>query len=125
MGETILLGQGDRIIEVPDHKWKENLSTVPQDLEPVLHFMSREHHLVRYFVVREMPRLGEPIQPDVIARELDMPRDRIHTILDDLESNLFFLTRNSDGAVSWAYPVTTDRTPHHLTFKTGERLHAA
>ena len=29
------------------------------------------------------------------------------------------------GAVTWAYPVTVDQTPHHLTFNTGEKIYAA
>ena len=27
--------------------------------------------------------------------------------------------------VTWAYPVTTDQTPHHVTFSSGEEVHAA
>jgi len=36
-----------------------------------------------------------------------------------------FLFRNKEGEVVWAYPVTVDKTPHHLTFSTGEQLYAA
>ena len=32
----------------------------------------------------------------------------------DRERSLFFLVRDGDGAVSWAFPVTAARTPHHL-----------
>jgi hypothetical protein len=46
-------------------------------------------------------------------------------ILDELERNLFFLVRNAQGAVSWAYPVTVEPTPHQLRFHSGERLYAA
>jgi hypothetical protein len=49
----------------------------------------------------------------------------VNTILDDLEKKLTFLFRNEEGAVAWAYPVTVDKTPHHLTFSTGEQLYAA
>jgi hypothetical protein len=38
---------------------------------------------------------------------------------------LTFLFRNEQGAVAWAYPVTTDTTQHDVTFSTGEQLHAA
>jgi hypothetical protein len=87
--------------------------------------MSEEHHLVRYFVVRELPHAGQPLQPEFISRELNLPLTQVNTILDELERNLFFLVRNEQGAVSWAYPVTVDQTPHELTFSTGERLYAA
>jgi len=87
--------------------------------------MSEEHHLVRYSVVRELSRTGAPLQPEFISQELRLPLAQINAILDDLERNLFFLVRNEQGAVSWAYPVTVDQTPHELTFSTGERLYAA
>lgn len=87
--------------------------------------MSEKHHLVRYFVVRELPRTGEPIQPEFISRKLQLPLAQTVAILDELEKNLFFLFRNDQGAVSWAYPVTVDNTPHHLTFSTGEQVYAA
>jgi len=87
--------------------------------------MSEKHHLVRYYVVRELPRTGKPIQPESISQDLKLPLAQVGTILDELERNLFFLVRNGQGAVSWAYPVTVDRTPHELTFSTGERLYGA
>jgi len=38
---------------------------------------------------------------------------------------LFFLVRNPDGNVSWAFPVTTLITPHKLMFSTGENIFGA
>jgi len=125
MNGTILIGRGRQMIKIPRKEWEKHLSTVPQHSETKLGFMSEEHHLVRYFVVRELPRTGEPIQPEFISQKLKLPLAQIKAILDELEKNLFFLVRNEQGAVSWAYPVTVDDTPHHLTFSTGEQLHAA
>ena len=87
--------------------------------------MSEEHHLVRNFVVRELPNAGEPLSPEFIAQELDLPVSRVVLILEELEKHLTFLFRNKQGAVTWAYPVTVDRTPHHVTFNTGEQIYAA
>lgn len=125
MSETVLLGQGRQIIKIPRKKWEEHLAHVPQHGETRLGFMSEEHHLVRYFVVRELPHTGQPIRPEFISRNLKLPLARVNSILEELERNLFFLVRNRWGAVSWAYPVTVDQTPHELTFSTGERLYAA
>ena len=36
-----------------------------------------------------------------------------------------FLFRNSQGAVTWAYPVTVEPTPHRVAFSTGEEVYAA
>jgi len=49
----------------------------------------------------------------------------VNTILEDLERHMTFLFRNDDGAVIWAYPVTVDRTPHHVKLSTGEQVYAA
>ena len=125
MTETILIGQGREITATSRADWERGLSAVPQHITAELSFMSEEHHLVRYFVVRELPRTGEPMQPEFISQKLKLPLAQIKTILDELEKNLFFLVRNEQGAVSWAYPVTVDHTPHHLTFSTGEQLYAA
>ena len=87
--------------------------------------MSEEHHLARNFVVRELPDVGEPLSPEFIAQELNLPLSRMNVILEELEKHLTFLFRNEQGAVTWAYPVTVDNTPHHITFNTGEQIYAA
>ena len=87
--------------------------------------MTADHHKVRDFVVREMPRIAEPIPPGLIARSLDMDLADVVTLLDDLEKNLTFLYRNEHGAVTWAYPVTVERTPQLVRFSSGEEIYAA
>jgi hypothetical protein len=87
--------------------------------------MSKEHHLVRNFVVKEMSIAGEPLSPVYIAQKLGLPLERTEVILGELEKHLTFLFRNEHGAVIWAYPVTVEKTPHHITFSTGEQLYAA
>jgi hypothetical protein len=90
-----------------------------------LDFMSAEHHLVRNYVVRALPSVGKPLTPDFIGAAVGLATDRVIAILSELERHLTFLYRDSAGAVTWAYPVTVDRTPHHLTFSTGEQIYAA
>jgi len=69
--------------------------------------------------------MGRPIPPDLIAEKLMLRLPRVNAILRELEEKLFFLVRDEHGQVSWAYPVTTDKTPHHLSIDTGERIYAA
>jgi hypothetical protein len=90
-----------------------------------LSFMSPEHHRMRYFVVDALVRNGEALPPERLSQALELPLDQTYSILDDLEKNLFFLVRNQEGAVFWAYPMTVERTPHRLTFDSGERLYGA
>jgi len=113
------------MIPIPRFLWRRGVARNVPAIEARLAFMSEDHHRVRDFVVRELPRVGEPLAPEVIARELSLPATRTQEILDDLETRLIFLFRNDEGAVAWAYPVTTDPTPHHAAFSTGERLDAA
>jgi hypothetical protein len=125
MRETILMGQGDQIIDIPRKDWEQGVSAVSKQIQAGLSFMSAEHHRIRNFAVRELPNIGKPISSEFIADKLNLPIDRVNIILEDLEKHLTFLFLNEEGAVAWAYPVTTDTTPHHVTFSTGEQLHAA
>ena len=89
-------------------------------------FMTPRHHAVRNFVVRELPRNhGRPLTPLQIAESLRLQVKLTVALLDDLERHLFFLVRDHNGNVSWAFPVTSDRTPHQLRFSTGERISGA
>ena len=125
MTETILLGRGDQIQELPMEMWKQHLSQVPEVFKSRLAFMTPQHHAVRYFVVKEIVRTAQPIRPQVIAEALQLTAVQVNGILDDLEKNLFFLVRDGQGAVIWAYPVTVGPTPHRISFNSGEKLYAA
>jgi hypothetical protein len=125
MGNRPLLGLGRTMIPIPRFLWRRRVAREVPAIKGRLAFMSGDHHRVRDFVVRELPRIGEPLAPERIAKELSLPVTRIQEILDDLERRLVFLFRNDDGAVTWAYPVTADPTPHHAAFSAGERFDAA
>ena len=95
-------------------------------MDDELAFMTPAHHAVRNFVVRELPRnRGRALTPAQIASSLRLDTKVVATVLDELEARLFFLVRNGRGEVSWAFPVTCDRTPHELRFSTGERIYGA
>ena len=125
MSETVLTGHGGKIVGRPQTLWERELGQVPEKLQARLAFMSDDHHRVRYYAVEQLARRGEPISPSRIAEDLDLPRARTAAILEELEKNLFFLVRNDNGDVSWAFPVTVEPTPHRLVFSTGERLFGA
>jgi len=120
-----LLGLGRYMIPIPRFLWRRRVAREVPAIKGRLAFMSGDHHRVRDFVVRELLRVGEPLAPGLIAKELSLPATRTKEILDELETRLIFLFRNDEGAVAWAYPVTADPTPHHAAFSTGERLDAA
>lgn len=125
MSSSVLRGRGREFEEIPFEQLVREISRAPRQIKAELGFMTDDHHRVRNFAVRELPRLGRPLTPRRIAESLRLPVDRVHLILDELEKHLTFLFRNDAGAVAWAYPMTVDPTPHRLTFSTGEKTQAA
>ena len=125
MRKKLMLGLWRYIINVPPFLWEKQISKMKRKLQTEYSSLSREHHSVHHFVVRELPYVGKPLSPELVADKLHIPVDGVRTILDDLEKGMTFLFRNNNGEVVWAYPVTVDKTPHHLSFSTGEELYAA
>ena len=125
MAEKVLVGKGPHFEEIPRDSWEEEVAIRSQHIPAVLDFMTREHHLVRNMVVKEIAHKATPVSSEEISTRLNMSQPQVIALLDDLERNLFFLVRDSRGDVSWAFPVTAEKTPHKLTFNTGEKPHAA
>ncbi|NIV39083.1 MAG: hypothetical protein GWN58_59605 [Anaerolineae bacterium] len=125
MRNSLLLGLWRLMVPLPETVWQGQVTKGAEGTVDSLAFMSTDHHRVRDFVVREIPRAGEPLSPETIARALELPLARVIDLLDELERNMTFLFRNEQGAVTWAYPVTADQTPHRIAFSTGEQGYAA
>jgi len=125
MNGTILVGSGREIRRVSDDAFMQNITDLPARMTSRLAFMTRDHHVVRDFVVREMPRKRRPVSPGEIAKGTGLDVQKIAVLLSELERKLFFLVRDAEGNVSWAFPVTTSITPHKLTFSTGESIFGA
>lgn len=125
MSSKLWMGAGRYMLPVPGFLWRRRVRAGAKHAGASLAFMSEEHHVVREFAVREMPRVGKPLLPEFIAAELGLPIDRVRAILDDLEEHMTFVCRVEDSAVVWAYPVTAFQTPHKVEFSTGERLYSA
>jgi hypothetical protein len=125
MSGQIIVGEGREIRNIPDDEFVNAVNHLPERMAERLAFMSRDHHTVRDFVVREMPRQRRPLSPFQIARITGIDFHRVSAILSELEEHLFFLVRNSEGDVNWAFPVTTDSTAHRLSFSSGENIFGA
>jgi hypothetical protein len=125
MSEQILQGAAADIRSIPDNVFIEAMRNTPQRMSSRLAFMTPDHHLVRDFAVREIPRADQPLPPVLIAQSTGLALEKVTRILAELEQNLFFLVRDAAGNVNWAFPVTAERTPHQLTFSTGEKIFGA
>jgi hypothetical protein len=125
MRDHVLVGRDRQIQGLSRADWESEVVRAPEICAERLRFMDPDHHKVRYFVVEELARRGSPLSIGAISAALSLGPEVVTKIVAELERNLFFLVRNEDGEISWAYPVTVDRTPHRLTFSTGERLYGA
>jgi len=125
MPNCLLLGIWRLMVALPAPLWQQEVARQARATVAGLGFMSADHHRVRDYVVRELPRAGRPLGPTAIAAAVDLPVERVRALLDELETHMTFLFRNEAGEVTWAYPVTVDRTPHRVTFSSGEQVYAA
>ena len=125
MSGQVIVGKGQELRAIPDDAFLKAMNGLPKRMAERLAFMSSEHHTVRDFVVREIPRQSRPLSPRQIASVTALNLRRVSAILSELEENLFFLVRDSEGNVNWAFPVTTDQTAHRLSFSTGEKIYGA
>ena len=90
---------------------KKKRKGLPARMASRLAFMSRNHHSVRDFAVRELPRQDRPLSPMQIAQVTGLAPQDVSAILADLERNLFFLVREPEGNVSWGFPGHHVRDP--------------
>jgi hypothetical protein len=125
MNDPLLLGIWRYLLRLPRSIWQGQVAKNAKAEMSGLEFLTGETKQVRDYVVLELPRAGEPLSPQRIADDLGLEVERVTAILDDLEERKTFLFRDPQGCVTWAYPVTVDRTPHRVEFSSGEKLYAA
>jgi hypothetical protein len=124
MKSAILLGLGRWMIPIPGVVWRRVVRANAGKIRRSLQFMTADHHRVRDYAVDRLFRTGAPLAPAEITRSLNLPLPRVGEILDDLERHLTFLYRSAGPDVTWAYPVTVDRTPHRATGASGEQAYS-
>jgi len=126
MRDKLFLGVGKHMIPIPrllipivGFAGKKIARMIEKSLR---NSMSKEHHAVRDFVVKELPRVGSLMTSEFIAEKLSISVDRAKKILKRLE-RMILLDMNEQGAATWAYPVTIVKTPHHATLSSGEQTY--
>jgi hypothetical protein len=123
--KTVLLGFKHHMLPIPQALFQRAMKASTNKAYRALGGLDDEQRRVHHFVVRDLPRLAEPMPPEHIADALEMDVSRVIEILDELERRLIFLSRSGGRDVVWAYPGTVAETPHWMAFSTGERLNAA
>ena len=123
---TLLVGHGGDIQRVPAAAWAQKLAGAHTATARRFTFMTAAHRRVRDAAVLWLPKnRRQPLSVRQLSRATALPERDVDRILDELQRHLFFLVRNRRGDVAWAFPVTSDRTAHQLTFNSGERLWGA
>ena len=125
MRDALRLRLGRHFLPLPAALWRRLTHRLARRIRTADRLLTDNHRAVQHFAVREIPRSGEPLTPEEIAAGTAIPTQEVVEILHHLERKRRFLWRDPQGRVTWAYPMTTEATPHHLTFSTGERLDAA
>ena len=125
MKNKLMLGLWRHIINIPPFLWKKEIAKGKRKFEEEYGALTEEKRVIHHFVVRELPNNGKPLSPELISDRLNLHMDQVKDALDYLEKRLTFLFRNENGEVTWAYPVTVEKTSHKITFDTGEKVYAA
>lgn len=113
------------MVRIPALLWKRDVRAEAERASARLEFMGPTHHSVRNFAVTALARTGQPLSPAAIADALDLDTEDVTQVLDELEARLTFLYRRDGHNVDWAYPVTTETTPHRVLLDGGDRFFAA
>ena len=121
----ILIGIWHKIIPAPVFMLIMDSVKMAKVIKARINKLPEEKRRIHHFVVRELPNAGQPISLAFIAQGLKMPVDRVSTLVDEMEKGKTFFNRYHSEGINWAYPVTVDNTPHHVTFSTGEQVNAA
>jgi hypothetical protein len=122
---SVLTARANRIESIDEAAWKDAVVTATRHAPGRLAFMTPAHHLIRNYAVRQLPRSGRPLAIADIAAATGIAVAAAHAIAADLERHLFFVVREGQDHISWAFPVTVDETPHHLTLDSGESIFGA
>jgi len=72
MKENVLFSAEQMVTEIPRETWEQHLEQEPKDISKTLGFLTKAHHLIRNFVVKELPSVGKPLSPGLISEELGL-----------------------------------------------------
>ena len=124
MKDRILLGLGRFMVPIPGGFWQRAVAAGARRTRAGAAFMTPDHHRVRDLTVVRLAQGGAPLAPETIAGNTGLSVAATRAILEELEQHLTYLFRGEGDAVTWAYPVTVEATPHHAVFTTGEEAYS-
>ncbi|MES0447609.1 MAG: hypothetical protein ABUJ92_13820 [Desulfobacterales bacterium] len=87
--------------------------------------LSKEERRVHHFIVMKMAVVKDPITTELIANELEMPKEQVRQIINKLENLKTFIYRDDGKGINWAYPLSIENTGFRMTASSGEQFFAA
>ena len=87
--------------------------------------LSIEERRVHHFIVMKMAAVKDPITPELISNELNIPNETVHEIINKLENLKTFIYRSDGKGINWAYPLSLEDTGFRMTASSGEQFFAA
>ena len=87
--------------------------------------LSKEEHRVHHFIAMKMAVVKDPITPELISNELNIPNETVHEIINKLENLKTFIYRSDGKGINWAYPLSLENTGFKMTASSGEQFFAA
>src|SRR5574337_151466 len=92
MKDRVMLGLWKYMVSLPPFlvDMGKQLERTKTRFEAAAGFMTPDHRRVHHFVVRELPVAGKPLPPDLISEKLRLPRERVVSVLNDLEQHMTF-----------------------------------
>lgn len=90
MTSYILVGVDRDMRSVPNDAFVKSVKGLPARMAARLTFMSHDHHTVRDFVVRELPRQDRPISPIQIAQTTGLRLQAVAAVVTELEKKSVF-----------------------------------
>jgi hypothetical protein len=123
---TVLVARGNAFERIDEAGWKDAVAAHVTHMPARLAFMTLAHHRVRNAAVLGLPRNGgRPLSMADLSAAAGVSEPETRTIAAELERNLFFVVRAGQDHISWAFPVTSDRTPHLVALDSGESIFGA
>ena len=87
--------------------------------------LSKDERRVHHYIVKKMAVVKDPITVELIAKQLEMPIDQAHEIINKLENLKTFIFRSDGKGINWAYPFSLENTGFKMTASSGEQFYAA
>ena len=106
----MLMGIGRFMIPIPRGIASRGLGKGTAGARAKADLLSPEERKIHYFIVNRMAGAKTPLTAEQVAKELELPVDRVEATIDKLEDLKTYLYRSDGKGINWAYPLSLEDT---------------